>query len=307
MPPRRPDTHVNADITTTKLRGAFLSAGWTVQELNSSDYGEDLLVRIFDEGIATPYMFFVQAKHLEPGSKHRSKNDRYVSYSRFKRRHVEVWENFWQPVVLALWDIDQDQIYWDIAQSLDWPPTDRDTENCTIRFPTDNLLDADGLARIRARTINRAQRHEGELSGIKVLIDRVRELFDAEVDFDPGAERILITLPNGDGDLTFFGGMAKMITEVTEQTGLDGRTAYELLLILGTSFLKCADEHPVPFIRNGSVQLTTGAKGVMREALRDREVGGLDVPMGDGLAQFIENHSDLLGPLIQHLQGSDSE
>lgn len=66
-----------------------------------------------------------------------------------------------------------------LAQSLHWLPTSRDTETGTIRFPTDNLLNADGLARIRARTIARSQRHEVELSGVLVLIGRVRELISS--------------------------------------------------------------------------------------------------------------------------------
>ncbi|WP_167487950.1 DUF4365 domain-containing protein [Nocardia terpenica] len=291
MPLHRPGAHVNADVSIIKLRSAFLSAGWTVEELNS-DYGDDLQVRIFDQGVATPYLFFVQAKHVEHGSKYRSRDGRYVSY-RFERRHLESWETLWQPVVLTLWDVERDQIYWDIAQSLDWPPTSRNTGKCTIRFPTDNLLDEDGLACIRARTIARSQRHEAELDSVQVLIGRISELFDTEIDYDPSAERILITLPNGDADLTFFGSMGQMMAEAAERTGLDVATAYALMICMTSALLRCAEKHPFPLIRDGSVRPATGAKEILREAIRDQEISP-DQSVADGLAWFIENHRDLV-------------
>ncbi|WP_405132917.1 DUF4365 domain-containing protein [Nocardia sp. NBC_01388] len=277
-----------------------------MEELTTSDYGEDLQVRIFDDGVATPYLFFVQAKHVKRGSKFRSKDGRYISHRKFERHHLESWENFSQPVVLTLWDAERDETYWDIAQSLDWPPTSRKTKKSTVRFPTDNLLDANGLARIRARTIARSQRHERELSGVQVLIGRVRELFDAEIDYDPRAERILITLPNGDGDLTFYGEMAKTLDEVTKRTGLDAATVYLLMMDMTSALIDCAEKYPFPFIRNGSVKLATGAKDVFREAIRDQEIRpGRSV--GEGLARFIDTHPDLVGPRADQLDDSDRE
>jgi len=198
---KRPKSHVNADRTITKLHEAFLTVGWTVEELDK-DYCEDLQVRIFDEGEATPYLFFVQAKHIEPGTRRRSKNERFVPY-RFERHHLQTWQDFGVPVVLALRDVDPDRMYWEIAQSVTVPHTQ--TRRCTVRFQTDNLLDGDGLARIRSRTIARFKRLETEHHGAQVLIDRLHELFDIEIDYDPHGGRLGVKLPNGDTDLTFFG------------------------------------------------------------------------------------------------------
>lgn len=59
--PQRPRSHEVEDLSRNRLRDAFNGVGWTVEDLRK-DYGEDLLVRIFDNGIATPLSFFVQAK-----------------------------------------------------------------------------------------------------------------------------------------------------------------------------------------------------------------------------------------------------
>ena len=58
---QRPRSHRIEDLSRNRLRDAFNSVGWVVEDLRK-DYGEDLLVRIFEQGVATPVAFFVQAK-----------------------------------------------------------------------------------------------------------------------------------------------------------------------------------------------------------------------------------------------------
>ncbi|WP_062986025.1 DUF4365 domain-containing protein [Nocardia anaemiae] len=270
-----------------KLNAAFLSAGWTVEELHR-DYGEDLHVRIFDDGEPTPFRFFVQAKHIHHASRCRSSDGRYVSYP-FKRHHMQLWEDFWDPVVLTLWDVEKDRIYWDIAQTLEWPPTDKETRTCLIRFPTDNLLDPDGLARIRSRTIARSQRLEVQLSGVQVLINRICALFDTEIDYDPRAGRLLITLPNGDGDLTFFGWMGEILPELMQRTGLDAATLYMILTEMSLGLMKTAEAgHPFPIIdQNGSLKLLTDPVEVMRHTIREAEASPKRASAAE-IAQIIE-------------------
>ncbi|MBF6332350.1 DUF4365 domain-containing protein [Nocardia transvalensis] len=269
----RPESHVNSDISITKLHRAFLAAGWTVEEVRR-DYGEDLQVRIFDRGEATPYRFFVQAKAITDATRSRSRDGRYVSYP-IERHHLEAWNGFSEPVVLTLWDVARDQIYWDIAQSLEWPPTSTKTRSCTIRFPTDNLLDSAGLARIRARTIGRAQRREIELQGVEVLIERIHELFDAAVTFEPHEGRIRIDLPNGEADITYFGRRSQVLQELMKHTGLAAEGAVFMQYAILEALVRYLDKgNPIPLIKDGSLELLSGNSGeVIRQLVRAEEIG----------------------------------
>src|SRR6266478_1163953 len=59
--PKRPRSHEIEEFSRGRLRDLFGRLGWVVWDLHP-DYGEDLLVRIFTNGAATHYSFFVQAK-----------------------------------------------------------------------------------------------------------------------------------------------------------------------------------------------------------------------------------------------------
>jgi hypothetical protein len=59
--PKRPRSHEIEEFSRGRLRDLFGRLGWVVWDLHP-DYGEALLVRIFTNGAATPYSFFVQAK-----------------------------------------------------------------------------------------------------------------------------------------------------------------------------------------------------------------------------------------------------
>ncbi|WP_280456571.1 DUF4365 domain-containing protein [Nocardia carnea] len=272
MPPRRPNSHVNADICIAKLHSAFNAAGWTVEELHK-DYGEDLQVRIFEDGQATPHVFFVQAKHVEDPARHQSKDGRFISYP-FQRHHLEIWQDFWEPVVLTLWDVKSDQLYWDIAQSLEWPPTSKATQRCTVRFPSDNILDSDGLARIKSRTISRYQRLEIEQRGAEILIGRIRELFDVKIDYNPRIGQLAITLPNGEADLTVWGRFAERLEIEAAKTGQElGDYYFDLMMAISKLTDRIEQGDPFP-IRNsdGSFKYVTGIEEVTRQLQRQTEL-----------------------------------
>ena len=206
MAPKRPQSHVNAEICINRLRDAFLSVGWTVEELDK-DYGEDLQVRIFDDGEATPYMFFVQAKHLAPTTRRRGRTERHVPYP-FPAPLADLARLLGAGRTRTLGHVHR-HTDWEIAQSITLPTSD--TRRCTVRFSTRNLMGRRWLGRIRSRTIARFKRLETEQRGAQVLIDRLHELFDIEIDYDPHGGRLGIELPNGDTDMTFFGRTAEQL------------------------------------------------------------------------------------------------
>jgi len=99
---RRPRSHEIEDLSRTRLRQAFNSSGWTVEDLGH-DYGEDCLVRIFERGLATPFAFFVQAKATDRIDKYMHKDQRNLVFP-IKTDHLRHWGKLWQPVVLAVFE-----------------------------------------------------------------------------------------------------------------------------------------------------------------------------------------------------------
>jgi hypothetical protein len=112
--PRRPRSHHLEDLSRKRLHDAFGAVGWTVEDLRK-DYGEDLFVRIFQDGRATPLCFFVQAKATDNLERHLAKGERLTFP--VERRHVDHWQQFWEPVILSLWDSKDDRTYWTCVQT----------------------------------------------------------------------------------------------------------------------------------------------------------------------------------------------
>src|SRR5712664_1653555 len=107
---RRPRSHQIEDLSRDRVRSAFNSLGWTVEDLRK-DYGEDLLVRIFETGVATPLMFFTQCKGTDSVENYISRGKRKLLFP-VKMRHIEHWDRFWEPVILSVWDSKTDRTYW---------------------------------------------------------------------------------------------------------------------------------------------------------------------------------------------------
>jgi hypothetical protein len=122
------------------------------------DYGEDLLVRLFAEGNATHYSFFVQAKATDHIDRYIDKTEQYLSFP-VDVEHLEHWKRFWEPVILTVWDADSDITYWEIIQDY-LEDTDRDSsrKKIHVKIPMTNVLDNEGLMAIVERTKSRFHR-----------------------------------------------------------------------------------------------------------------------------------------------------
>jgi hypothetical protein len=141
---QRPRSHEVEDLSRNRLRDAFNGVGWTVEDLRE-DYGEDLLVRIFDNGIATP-LSFVQAKGTDVIRNCVSGTG--PIFVPLKRGHVNHWIEFSEPVFVALWDSKADPIYWNSVQtyfSTEEEKTALADTTDSLRIPVDRPLDATGL------------------------------------------------------------------------------------------------------------------------------------------------------------------
>src|SRR5215469_3206161 len=112
--PKRPRSHEIEELSRGRLRDLFGRLGWVVWDLHP-DYGEDLLVRIFINGVATHYSFFVQAKATDHIDRYLDKERRNISYP-IDIEHLQHWEQFWEPVILTVWDATSDITYWQVVQ-----------------------------------------------------------------------------------------------------------------------------------------------------------------------------------------------
>lgn len=113
--PKRPRQHVLEDLARARLHRDFSSIGWSVEDLDK-DYGEDLLVRVFEGNRATPWSFYVQSKATDRLDKLRLKDGLHLAVP-LASAHLQHWSLFWEPVVLTVYDAKRDVTYWEVVQS----------------------------------------------------------------------------------------------------------------------------------------------------------------------------------------------
>jgi hypothetical protein len=186
--PKRPNSHVNEDLSRNRLHNVFEREGWTVEDLRK-DYGEDLLVRIFENSQSTPYSFFVQAKAVQHIRVHRNQAGDFITCS-VTATHVSQWERFWEPVILTVWDATDDVTYWEYVQSAlerAGRAGARRARGKTvrIRIPVCKILNDEAVRRIKSLTKTRLARFEQERNGGQYLIDTLREQFGMDINYSP--------------------------------------------------------------------------------------------------------------------------
>lgn len=204
MSPKRPRSHILEDSSRNLLHSTFTQRGWVVWDLHP-DYGEDLFVRIFIDGVATHYSFFVQAKATDHIEKYMSKDGEYFNFP-IDVEHVKYWSQFWEPVILTVWDAKSDITYWEVIQDfLDTNPLgELKQKRIRVDIPIGNVLDEQGLQNIYERTTSRFERFERVYQGAYVLKDVLEEL-STKVVYDIGSEMMTIEKPSGMMELIFFG------------------------------------------------------------------------------------------------------
>jgi Domain of unknown function (DUF4365) len=267
--PKRPRQHVLEDTARARLHHDFSRAGWTVENLQK-DYGEDLLVRIFEAGLATPWSFYVQSKATDRIQRLRLRDGMNFGVS-LPSEHVANWATFWEPVVITVYDAVADVTYWEVIQS---QLESRDDVNVaeagaslTIHVPTENLLDAYGLQRLRNRTRKRFERFDTQREGARVLAYELNRQWGVVVEYDPEAG--ILVLPEGrfvpdrrgGSIVTAFGPLGVLLGRVQEKGGLktdrDVKEAVRRLCKLATSLER--GEKIVVSERGGTVMRELGS------------------------------------------------
>lgn len=141
----RPRSHQLEDQSRTKLRQLFESAGWTVDEIHK-DYGEDLIVRIFEGGRATSDYFLVQVKATD--DIRRFVNVQGVAEIPVRTSTAVAWNGMVQPVLLILWDARADLLYWSHVQNYFHTVSGSSrlaAAKDTVKIPVGSRLTADDL------------------------------------------------------------------------------------------------------------------------------------------------------------------
>ncbi|MEN1886345.1 DUF4365 domain-containing protein [Streptomyces mirabilis] len=225
MSPKRPRSHLNADLSVTKIQEAFLSMGWNVEILNQ-DYGEDLLVRIFEGEAATPYTFYVQAKSTDRIRKQGGGPVRYpITFD-----HLQHWQEFWDPVFLMLWERESGEIIWEMIQQPALP-IDTSGKKAKVLIPRSNRVDPQGLEKIQAKTIARHQRLKREQSGTEALIETLANYTGAKIDYRSGSGIFTITEEDGKIAFVLFGPLGKLATAMSESRGISLEELVEIALV----------------------------------------------------------------------------
>jgi hypothetical protein len=213
--PKRPRSHQLEDISRSRLHRIFAGNGWTVEDL-SKDYGEDLLVRIFDHGVSTPLSFFVQAKATDNLPHFLSKRTNSFGCP-VSTEHLKHWARFQEPVILTLWDSQSDETFWTCVQEAKTghrraSPSMRMTAH--IRIPCENRLDDRGLRHLRLFTLARYKRLMREAAGAKTLIDLLKSEFNIEVEYSPKNGIVSVQVPGEDRAVAFLGSTAVTLNKL---------------------------------------------------------------------------------------------
>lgn len=129
-----------------RLEKLFIDEGWAVSDVRP-DYGEDLNVRIFEDGVASPYYFYVQLKATDDIERLRvASNTVAITVPVTTAR---TWMELAQPLFLILWDAPSDVWYWCHVQTFlqSKQGADRMSRlNKSISIPITNRLAASNLA-----------------------------------------------------------------------------------------------------------------------------------------------------------------
>jgi Domain of unknown function (DUF4365) len=226
--PQRPRPHELKDEAHVNLHSIFSKVAWTLQEL-VNDYGEDFLVRIFENGVTTPWHFFVQSKATDHIAKWLSKDGALIRV-RVDVDHVRHWQQLWQPVVLTVFDSRTETTYWQIVQSLlvdvNRESGQRVPKTIALPVPTANRLDAAGLRRLRNLAKQWFQCFDSQRVGAKVLVERVRQQWGVTLTYDPEGGCLMLPkgtfLPDssGGGILCTFGHYSARLKALERKSGI---------------------------------------------------------------------------------------
>ena len=235
---KRPRSHIIDKQSRNRLHEIFTNVGWVVQDINP-DYGEDLLVRIFDNEMATPYTFYVQIKGTDHINNFLSKEKVVFTVPGISSRLAKQWVKFWEPVILALWDSSTNTIYWQYVQhfletDIGRKAISNKKESLSIPISKNNILDISSTSIIADIAVDRYNRFEHEQQGAEVLIQIFKERFNIGIEYDSQAGLAIINwpermpeIPKSGTEHVIFGKLLAKVEALERKLGLNGNQVLE--------------------------------------------------------------------------------
>jgi hypothetical protein len=110
MDERKTWQHDFEELSEAQLRLLLVRFKWLIDRWGR-DYGEDLFVRIFKDGVRTGHDFYIQLKGTDNAKKHELQASNSFSYS-VDLSNLRQWSRLTFPVVFVLWDISDEVGYW---------------------------------------------------------------------------------------------------------------------------------------------------------------------------------------------------
>lgn len=140
------------DRSEGQLKERLAEVGWPCDRLGR-DLGEDLHVRIYDDGASTGLSFHVQLKSAANAERLKRKKTPALAYP-LEVKDLLHWEVSATLIVLVVWDVEKRTGWWrpipEIIDELDegskgW----RKKKTATVTVPLANGTDAEGMKRLR--------------------------------------------------------------------------------------------------------------------------------------------------------------
>ena len=207
------------------------------------------MVRIFEDSIATPYSFFIQAKSTDHVSNYVNRSGSLIEYP-VSTAHFEHWKNFWEPIILTVWDSASDTTYWEIVQDHIIDEGKKGKKTLRIPLSKQNVLDNDGINRILKRTKSRFARFEQEREGAQILVELLQEKLGVEIDYNPQAGSLIIINHHGEWEITAFGKLGRIIQAAARKRGIATK---DVLLKAAESYLDQDNRWTQAFIKGSKI------------------------------------------------------
>lgn len=151
MRKRRTREHVIADLSANHVERLVLRCGWTV-ERKQHDYGLDLYMETYNvDGEVENGLIWFQLKATD--SLGRSAKGKVIPL-RLEWRDLLFWLNDTSPIILVLYDAQEDRAFWLYVQEYfrrqRWEKRARTATTVTVHVPTANVLN-EAAVRLFAR------------------------------------------------------------------------------------------------------------------------------------------------------------
>ena len=121
---------------------------WLEREQPISDYGIDFQIEIVDDDFPTGMLYAVQIKS---GKSYFNESTDKVIVFRGKKKHLSYWSDYCLPVILVLYNPEEDNLYWSFVNNKNTIETDKAWK---IEIPKTNILSRDSKLEIESYYIN---------------------------------------------------------------------------------------------------------------------------------------------------------